>query len=119
MPPRAKKRHPFAERLVQIRKSKGLSQYELADMAGISQRMVAHYETVVTNPASNTVLRLAKVLKVSVDELMGNRPVKIKGQLSRKTMRKAKILEELPSEDQKTIIRMIDRLNSSAKKTSS
>jgi len=101
---------------MQIRKSRGLSQYELADLAGMSQRMVAHYETVVTNPASNTVLQLAKALKVSVDDLMGHNPVKVKDGLNRKLLKKARLLEELTPSDQETVMRMINTLHPRRKK---
>jgi transcriptional regulator with XRE-family HTH domain len=103
MPPRAKKRQPFAERLVLIRKSKGLSQYELAARAGISQRMVAHYETVVTNPASNTVLLLAKALDVSVDELVNQKGEKAPPPISRRAFKSAKMLDRLPPSEQKKV----------------
>ena len=69
MPRQAKERKPFAERLIRLRKSAGLSQIELAKRAGISQRVVAHYETIVSNPASGTVLKLAKALNTPVEEL--------------------------------------------------
>jgi transcriptional regulator with XRE-family HTH domain len=118
MPPRAKIRRPFAERLVQLRKSKGLSQYELADKAGVSQRVVAHYETVVTNPASATVLRLAKALDVSPDQMMGLKPIKSKDVVSRKTIKDAKKLEELSPQDRKTVMRMVESLNGRSKKKS-
>jgi transcriptional regulator with XRE-family HTH domain len=107
MPPRAKIRHPFAARLIQLRKAKGFSQYDLADKAGVSQRVVAHYETVVTNPASGTVLRLAKALNVSPDQLMGFKPFKIKEPVSRKTVRSAKLMEVLPPKEQKKVIQYI------------
>jgi transcriptional regulator with XRE-family HTH domain len=113
MPRKAKHREPFAHRLIQIRKARNISQYELARLAGISHRLVAHYETVVRNPASGTVIHLAKALKVSVDELMGFKKLKeITGEvLSRKSFRKAKLLDRLPEKDKKTVYRMIDALS--------
>lgn len=117
MPQQAKKRGPFAERLIQIRKARGLSQYDLADLSGVSQRMIAHYETIIRNPSSSVLLRLAKVLKVSPDELMGIKVLKIKEEVSRTTIKKAKMLEELPPEAQKSVMQMIDTLHTATRKT--
>src|SRR5687768_5506328 len=87
----------FAQRLVRIRKSKGMTQVELARDAGISPRMVAHYETKIQNPAPDTVVRLAKALKISVDELFGSKPFpKMDIPKSRKLFRKLKSVEALP-----------------------
>jgi len=117
MPPRVKHREPFAERLVQIRKANGLSQYDLARMSGISNRMIAYYETRVKNPSSAIVMRLAKALKVNIPELMGQKPLNIKEEVSRKTIKKAKMLEELPPEAQKSVMKMIDTLHTATRKT--
>ena len=113
MPPRAKSRQPFAQRLAQIRKAKGISQYALADAAGISQRMVAHYETVIQNPNPDVVVRLAKALKVSADEIMGLKPIKEKEPplKNRKLLKRLKALDQMPPEDQKKIISHIDDLS--------
>ena len=114
MPRPAKSRGAFAHRLIQLRKAKGITQTELAHSSGVSQRVVAMYETTVKNPTADIVLRLARALDLSVDQLMGRRPVKAKEAVSRKTLLKAKRLEELSSEDQKTIDRMIESLHAHA-----
>ncbi len=101
----------FAQRLVRIRKSSGLTQVELAKTSGISPRMVAHYETKIQNPAPDTVLRLAKALKVSVDELFGNTPLpKLDVPKSRKLFKKLIAVEGLPAHAQKTVIDLIEGL---------
>lgn len=111
MPRQAKKRGPFAERLIQLRKAKGLSQYDLADISGVSQRIIAHYETIIRNPSSAVVLRLAKALKASPDVLMGIKPLKVGEEVSRQTIRKAKMLDELPAGDRKVVMQMIETLH--------
>lgn len=113
MPRIAKTRTVFAERLVRIRTAKGITQIELARLAGISSRAVAHYETVGRNPPPEISVKLAKALKVSIDELMGHKALSEKGPLvkNRRLLKKMKELDELPPEDQKTILRMIDRFH--------
>jgi transcriptional regulator with XRE-family HTH domain len=116
MPRPAKHRGPFAERLIRIRKAKGISQTELARMSGVSQRVVALYETTIKHPTADIVLLLGRALDVSVDQLLGRRPVKLKSEVSRKTIRKAKMLEELPPHAQKSVMNMIDTLHSATRK---
>lgn len=60
----------FSERLAELRKARGLTQTELAKLVNVSQPTVANYERGKITPFKNTQLQLAKVLKVSVDELM-------------------------------------------------
>ena len=102
----------FSQRLLKIRKVRGLSQYDLADMTGISQRMIVHYEKHAKNPPSRSIIKLAKALNVTIDELVGHSPTKIKEEFSnKKVINKMKILEQLPHEDQNTVINLIDNLN--------
>jgi transcriptional regulator with XRE-family HTH domain len=109
-------RENFAQRLVRIRKAKGLTQVELARASGISPRMIAHYETRIQNPAPATVLRLTKVLRVSVDDLFGNTPFpKLDIPRSRKLFKKLKAVEGLPLHAQKTVIDLIDGLEAKHK----
>jgi transcriptional regulator with XRE-family HTH domain len=80
-------------------------------MTGVSPRVVALYETTIKFPTADIVMRLAKALDVSIDQLMGRRPVKTGEAANRKIIKKVKKLEELMPEDQKTILRMIDRFH--------
>ncbi len=118
MPRIAKTRTLFAERLVHIRTTKGITQIELARLAGISPRAVAHYETVGRSPSPEVAVRLAKALKVSIDEIMGHKALSEKGPLvkNKRLLKKMKELDELPTEDQKTILRMIDRFHNDTKR---
>lgn len=53
-----------------------LSQIEFAKNAGISQKMLSHYETGKTNPPIKALIDLAKYCKVSLDYLiLGEDPV--------------------------------------------
>ena len=60
----------FAQRLETLRIQKGLTQEELAKLINISQPSYNAYERGKNKPSKNTQIQLAKVLKVSVDELM-------------------------------------------------
>ena len=112
MPKTVKFRTPFAERLVRLRKGKGLTQRDLARLTDISPRVVAHYETNIKGPSADFVIRLAKGLDVSIDQLMGRKRVRESEPLikNRNLLRKMKELDKLPTEEQKKIIRHIDDL---------
>lgn len=49
----------FGERLAQLRKAAGYTQVELAQELGISQRMVAYYESPNANPPANLLPKIA------------------------------------------------------------
>jgi transcriptional regulator with XRE-family HTH domain len=101
----------FAERLVRIRKSRGLTQVEVAAITRISPRMIAHYETKIQNPAPETVVRLAKALNISVDELFGHTSAPKEDIIkNRKLFKKMKVAESLPPHAQKTVMDLIDGL---------
>lgn len=108
MPRPAKTRNPFSRRLVRIRKSKGITQIELAKMTRLSQRAIAHYETVGRNPSPDIAVRLSKALKITVDELMGYKSVHIKEDVSPKVVKRAKLIDRLSGNQKKIVLDLID-----------
>lgn len=63
----------FGERLKRYRKQKGLTQQELADLLGVSNKSVSRWES-GSYPDVATLGPLAKVLGVTVDDLLGESP---------------------------------------------
>lgn len=59
----------FAQRLRQYRKNKGMTQQELADQLGVSNKTVSRWES-GSYPDVTTMVALARVLGVTVDELL-------------------------------------------------
>ena len=51
----------FGENLKKIRKSKGLSQEELADRVKVSRQSVSKWETGEAYPEMNNILQLCKI----------------------------------------------------------
>jgi len=117
MPRRAKIRSSFGLRLSQIRTAKGITQRELAKITGISPRMIAHYETLVQTPSVVMVTRITKALKITVDDLMGHKPLKIKDPLDRKSVKNAKLLGELSEKNRTAVLGLIKTLRNSQKST--
>lgn len=61
----------FGRRLREVRKSKKLTQIELANMLGISQKSYSHWENNKTFPNFETLIKLVDLLDVSLDWLFG------------------------------------------------
>lgn len=102
---------PFGSRLAEIRKTKGLTQTELGELIGASQRMVAYYEKETQPPPSEKLHLIAKILNVTADELLGIKAVKEEGKaLDRKLSKTVKRLEKLSKSDQKAVIHYINAL---------
>ncbi len=57
----------FGERLKVLREKAGLSQAELAERAGISQRAISHWELGKREPLISAVQKLCAALGVSCD----------------------------------------------------
>jgi transcriptional regulator with XRE-family HTH domain len=67
-----KKNTIFAKNLKRLRKKRGLSQHDLADLTGISRRMIGHFETKAVQPPLDKIELIAKALKVKMSELFIN-----------------------------------------------
>lgn len=58
-------------RLAALRKARGLTQEQLATVAGVSRRRIAYYERETQHPPTTILPCLAEVLGVTTDELLG------------------------------------------------
>jgi transcriptional regulator with XRE-family HTH domain len=62
----------FANRLVELRKSKNLTQYKLASELGFSRGLIANYEQGTREPDYNMLKIIADFFGVSTDWLLGH-----------------------------------------------
>lgn len=62
----------FSERLKKLRKDSGLTQVDVASKLGISQQAYASWERGVKKPTQDNLVKIAQILNVSVDYLVGN-----------------------------------------------
>ena len=62
----------FSERLKKLRKDSGFTQVDVAEKLGISQPAYASWERGVKKPTQDNLVKIAQVLNVSVDYLVGN-----------------------------------------------
>jgi len=72
--PSTKPRSAFGQRLVTAREKAGLSQAQVAARLGLSQRAIAHWERRSSSLYPEHIEALAKILQVSVEELVCNEP---------------------------------------------
>ena len=61
----------FADRLKELRKIKGVTQRQMADLLGIAERNYQRYETGIVDPTASNSIKLADFFEVSVDYLLG------------------------------------------------
>jgi len=59
------------EKLVALRKKKGLSQAELAESINVSRQAISRWEVGTAIPSADNLMWLSKFYEVSVDDLMG------------------------------------------------
>ena len=62
----------FSERLKNLRKQAQLTQVDVAEKLGISQPAYASWEHGVKKPTQENLVKIAQILNVSVDYLVGN-----------------------------------------------
>jgi len=98
----------FGQRLSYFRKKRGMTQQELADALEISRSLVLHYERSCPNPTTDFVLKVTKVLDVSLDELFEIKPEKEKTGPSPKALKLAERISTLPRAKQSVLVSMIE-----------
>ncbi|WP_126992223.1 helix-turn-helix transcriptional regulator [Thermosipho globiformans] len=62
--------------LAEMRQAKNLTQQQLAKAINISRKSISHYETGRARPSLDVIIKLAKVLEVSVEEIYNALPKK-------------------------------------------
>jgi transcriptional regulator with XRE-family HTH domain len=101
----------FGQRLKEIRQSRALSQQALGELVGVSQRVVAYYESDAAQPPGALLADLARTLDVTADELLGIEPLKEKASPKRARLRKRlQRVEQLPAADQRAVLKFVDAL---------
>jgi transcriptional regulator with XRE-family HTH domain len=95
-----------------LRKSRGMTQAELARAIGVSQQAVFAYELGERRISVLVLTKLAKIFAVSVEEMVGlSKPVRVpQGRLSPRCVRHAERLQALSKTQQRFLIRIIDVL---------
>lgn len=61
----------FSERLMELRKERGLSQATVAKDLGVSLGIVCYWETNKSDPTAGNIAKVARYFNVSADYLLG------------------------------------------------
>lgn len=104
----------FSRNLKRIRKAAGLSQYDLAERTGISQRMIYHYENFVSEPPLSKISVIAKALNVKVSDILQEiddaNEVVGAAMFDTRSLKKLQDILSLPQNDRADLYRMLNRM---------
>ena len=101
----------FGRRLARLRKAAGYSQRALAAELGISQRMVAYYESQTEHPPTHLLPSLADALSLTTDQLLGRETVSPrKAPKTQQLLRRLRTVESLPAAERRQVLHLIDAL---------
>ena len=96
-------------RIAELRKRAGYTQQELAEAVNTTQRMISYYETQSEPPPSMLLPDLARVLKVSIDALLGLEPLKKKPRLpDSRVLRRVQQIEALEPAEKRQVLQVLD-----------
>jgi transcriptional regulator with XRE-family HTH domain len=96
-------------RIAELRRRAGYTQQELAEALNTTQRMISYYETQAEPPPSLLLPDLARVLKVSVDELLGLAPLKKKPrEPDNRLLRRLQQIEQLEPAEKRQVLQVLD-----------
>jgi transcriptional regulator with XRE-family HTH domain len=98
----------LGRRLARLRKDRGFTQVELAEKLGTIQAVVSSYELGRLRPNHDMLVRLAKTLQITSDELLGIKPTLKGAPVNRRFLRRLQAIDKLPKRDQDALIRTID-----------
>lgn len=93
-----------ARRVAEVRKQKGMNQFDLAEDIGCTQGLISQYEAGQANLSLSTLIDICDSLGCSVDYLLGRDVVydtSLKGRMQ-------KSLEVLPSDKQTMVLSMVE-----------
>ena len=100
----------IAERVVKLRKERGITQVELAKILGVTQPMISRLEKGEFRFNDETIVTLATLYKVSADEILGLKTTSTTDpNVSRRWLKRLALIEKLPKRDQDGLIQTVDR----------
>lgn len=101
----------LGEHITQLRKRKKLSQNDLGKKIGTSGDIIGRYERNEVKPSIEVAAKIADVLEVSLDFLIGKTTVEVDNQLLKRVLE----VQQMNSEDKDHILYTLDALIKSVK----
>jgi transcriptional regulator with XRE-family HTH domain len=101
----------FAQRLRDLRSSRKLTQTRLAELLQVSPRVYSRWETGDVTPHFDTIVRIAEMLEVSLDELAGRTETPAPPKIHNHELHRLYLkVDQLSDEDQKALLVVLDSL---------
>lgn len=101
----------FGEQITTLRKRNKLSQSELGKKVGTSGDIIGKYERNEVKPSIDVASKIADILEVSLDYLLGKTSVEI----DKDTLSLLQDIDKLPEEDRNNIFYTLNSLIKAAK----
>lgn len=100
----------LGQRIAQFRKAQGLTQTQLAEILGISQQTVAHYEVGRLRVAVAMLPALTQALEVSCEDLLNEQPGRTRSKRGPTStlQRQIEQVGHLPRAKQKFVMEMLE-----------
>jgi transcriptional regulator with XRE-family HTH domain len=96
----------LGQQITSLRKKKGISQADLGKRVETSGDIIGRYERDEVKPSIEVVIRMADVLEVSLDYLVGKTDI----ELDNSTLNRIREVTSLPDEDRKQVFMVVDAL---------
>jgi transcriptional regulator with XRE-family HTH domain len=103
-------RKTLGARIKSLRKERGLTQKDLAQLLGITFGQLNKYESGLNSPAPDLLIALADHLAVTLDHLLTGRVAEQSPVTNTRLADRLKVAEQFPPEDLETIIRLLDAM---------
>jgi transcriptional regulator with XRE-family HTH domain len=100
----------IGQRVARLRKEKGITQKEMAEMLGVTQPVVSDYEHDELRLHGELIVKLAEILGASANEILGleKNGKTAGGMKNRRLYRRVEAIDKLPKRDQEALLRTID-----------
>jgi transcriptional regulator with XRE-family HTH domain len=95
-------------RIAQSRKAQSITQVQLAERLGVSQQTINAYEVGRRRRPVSSLPLIARLLGVSIEEIMGEEPVPARRGPAPKLQQQLERIQQLPRAKQRFVIEMLD-----------
>lgn len=101
----------FHQRLRRLRTARKITQTRVAQLLGVSPRVYTRWENGDAVPLFATVVKLADILDVSLDELAGRKETNTEAKIHNPELHRLyQKVDQLSDEDQKALLILLDSL---------
>ena len=99
----------LGQRVADLRQARGMTQSELAQALGLRQQVIATYELATRRLPASLLVPLSDLFGVTIEELLGTQPARIKPGPVPKLQRQFEAAADLPKSEQRFLSQMLER----------